>query len=525
MAQSCSLSVYLTLVAETPDTKQAHMLIGQKRVYYYEWSGYLFEQRLTNQAGQWCIFGGCKQLQINDKNGGQKAALREFREQTGVDIEKYFQKCKKIFRCFCVYRDLKNGYQLYCVKIQTLSMLQDIYKIIKSNLRPWRDPSTKEPDMIHCKCKNIKPQDWKIKKVEIVTIENGMKSMLGKRIGLNYNGPKENKNIELDQAMLNYHQDWYKNSMLPIPIEQQIDMYQNMAQVLYNTYYNNKNENKNTKVNDIAPKKSNTGYVMSSAETAKTLSGNTSGCGGKSKNNRKGKRKGKDTSKHKSTNKKSKMKNSSKSNGVNVNQVLDSTSAKPHGYPSFIRLFVLRRILGECIDNINDDTMSKLIESTDCYKMIKRKMETKMKQLFDKGICKYMKRYYDCDKDSQEAEIVELIYDKIIFPKFGQEYENITGYKRLNNNNDDDDNFQSQVFNVNDIMCLILSFLDIHSLISTSKVSSHLLYHSFDINSIWEADLTELIVKSCFWDIIDFNFKKNYWKKMCTTTMAKIYKY
>ena len=83
-----------------------------------------------------------------------------------------------------------------------------------------------------------------------------------------------------------------------------------------------------------------------------------------------------------------------------------------------------------------------------------------------------------------------------------------------NDNNDIDDNFQSQAFNVNDVMCLILSFLDMGSVISMSKVSSHLLYHSFDINSIWEADLTKLIVTSCL-RVLDINFNKNDWQKTC----------
>ena len=195
-----------------------------------------------------------------------------------------------------------------------------------------------------------------------------------------------------------------------------------------------------------------------------------------------------------------------------VSETIDKTVTS-HRFPKFIRLFVLRRILARCIDNINDGTIRELIAGTDCDNNIKHKMETKMKQLFAKGICKYMymkrRAYYDCHKDSQDAHIIELIYNKIIFAKFGKEYQDITQCKGLNNDN----NFQSQVFNVNDIMCLILSFLDFKSLISTSKVSSHLLYHSFDPNSIWEADLTKLIVKSCLWDVMDIRFRNDWPKK------------
>ena len=93
-------------------------------------------------------------------------------------------------------------------------------------------------------------------------------------------------------------------------------------------------------------------------------------------------------------------------------QPLSKTTDKivtSHRFPQFIRLFVLRRILAQCIDNINDGTLRDFIEGTDCDNVIKQQMETSMEQLFDEGLCKYMKMYYDFDKDFQEPRLIDLI--------------------------------------------------------------------------------------------------------------------
>ena len=80
--------VYLAILAPQA-APWTHALLAKKRVTNRFWKGAL--QTYTdpvNQAGQWALPGG--KQEVNDQGSVHTAARREFREETGVDLQPYY---------------------------------------------------------------------------------------------------------------------------------------------------------------------------------------------------------------------------------------------------------------------------------------------------------------------------------------------------------------------------------------------------------------------------------------------------
>ena len=175
----------------------------------------------------------------------------------------------------------------------------------------------------------------------------------------------------------------------------------------------------------------------------------------------------------------------------------ESNSFTTPSVPSFIRLFVIRRIL-----MITHKTKEKIRNLTIMLpdKQMQDKALDILLFLLSNGIKQYMSKFYNEEKQSN---IIELIFNKIILTKFDKECEKITRYNSTCN----DDHFQSLVFNMNDLMCLIFQFLKFDKelngdLNNCSLVNSHWLYHSWNPNSVYHigevelGDLNTISVKS-----------------------------
>ena len=171
--------------------------------------------------------------------------------------------------------------------------------------------------------------------------------------------------------------------------------------------------------------------------------------------------------------------------------------------PSFIRLFVMRRIISEYIKNqtaSNDkkkeikEIMQELVNDA-----FKDDQETQslavniLTRLMEDGIKDYMAKWYNEEK---EAIVIEEIFNKVILEKFSQEYNKYITYKtpkvEENNNNKRNNYFyQDLVFNSRDLMSKIFQHLHFEQwfytgdLIQCSLVNSYWLYHSWNKNSIY----------------------------------------
>ena len=160
--------------------------------------------------------------------------------------------------------------------------------------------------------------------------------------------------------------------------------------------------------------------------------------------------------------------------------------------PNFIRLFVIRRILDK--KNINSNTVDELlIDIQDDQK--KSIASNVLNGLLNDGIKIYMEKCYN---EKEQRTIIEMIFDKIILKKFDKDYQNIITYVENNNNGNMNNQSKCQVFNTNDLMCLIFQFLSYGSkfdgdLIQCSLVNSHWLYHSWHPNSVVSANLIHLV--------------------------------
>ena len=180
--------------------------------------------------------------------------------------------------------------------------------------------------------------------------------------------------------------------------------------------------------------------------------------------------------------------------------------------PSFIRLFVIHRIIQ---NHSNFEDIAQITSvATEFDNDEKVELSTQVFcGLLKHGIKKYMEELFD---ETQQAVIVEQIFQKLIKTKFGKKYDTVTTYLQGNDNNHDTHHTNSQVkvFNMQDLMCSIFQFLTyervfekqrgIHrrkvvlkgGLYHSSLVSSNWLYHTWNINSIYHIDLCPLIYKT-----------------------------
>ena len=203
---------------------------------------------------------------------------------------------------------------------------------------------------------------------------------------------------------------------------------------------------------------------------------------------------------------------------------VDVKPAEKFPVPTFIRLFITNRVLRKHID----DTRQKDVESV--IRQLVTLLDTTNEQntaflilsnLIDNDIQKYIEIE---PKYSKHAHLIEKIFNKIILSKFCQEYQYVITYKsaqietqnKLNNNNcssnkhksdelvhdDNYNDFESMVFNTNDLMSSVLQFLKYSNdytkgdLFNCSLVCSHWLYHVWNPNSIYFLDVDHLFTIS-----------------------------
>ena len=186
--------------------------------------------------------------------------------------------------------------------------------------------------------------------------------------------------------------------------------------------------------------------------------------------------------------------------------------------PVFIRLFIINRVLQlvPVLKNKSKTQKNQAIQSL-LTSVLQNKTDqvaafTVLSELSKNGIKKYMiSSSNDNDIDSDNVDIIEQIFNKLILTKFDAQYTYITTYttKRIafdtdncnynaaNNKNtnsnlsyDDDYINTSIVINTNDLMSLIFQFLQFEYLKNCSLVCSHWLYHSFNPNSIYHLNLS-----------------------------------
>ena len=108
----------------------------------------------------------------------------------------------------------------------------------------------------------------------------------------------------------------------------------------------------------------------------------------------------------------------------------DTFSCVNKGAPSFIRLFILHRILRKKFSNqdkhvhINSDAFIKLFD--DINDNNKQEIAKKIAiRLVELGIKNYMQTYYN---EKEQCRIIETMMNKIIFNKFLNEYKHVINY-------------------------------------------------------------------------------------------------
>ena len=171
-------------------------------------------------------------------------------------------------------------------------------------------------------------------------------------------------------------------------------------------------------------------------------------------------------------------------------KTVDSSNLK---VPSFIRLFVIRRIIRNSIDyGTSTGTQIKNLVNVHFAKedtAIVLQAYNILLRLVQDGLKTYMSKWYNETKDST---IIEMIFNKIILVKFEKEYNQLITFDNGNIYN----HYQNLVFNTNDLMCKIFEYFEIDEDLSNcsySFVNSHWLYHSWNINSIYFVELNSLI--------------------------------
>ena len=187
---------------------------------------------------------------------------------------------------------------------------------------------------------------------------------------------------------------------------------------------------------------------------------------------------------------------------------------------SFIRLFVIRRIITNSFHtpNSNDDaknTESKqheskpdLIKTTAIEDLISvfsndSKLQAEayniLTRLINDGIRRYMNKWYI---EKTQAIVIEKIFNKIILKKFGKEYNQLMTFQHVSNCKNENMHstkckYQCMVFKINDLVSQIFQYLQWgkyfnDDLFSCSLVNSCWLYHSWNVNSIYHIDLSKL---------------------------------
>ena len=206
--------------------------------------------------------------------------------------------------------------------------------------------------------------------------------------------------------------------------------------------------------------------------------------------------------------------------------VLEPKNSNKSQVPSFIRLFVVRRLFCN-MSRYNDNYVAYTTEEGIEYLINKYLPHESsnhkshagniLLRLKKYGIKFYMSQFYN---EKTDSILIEKIFENIILKKFAKEYSKIITFTAnyidhddnwiyrisrmlMNHNQIDHDHdryyFQNLVFNTNDLMTNIFEYLQyqhyfkpmfIGDLNNCSLVNSYWLYHSFNINSIYHFELS-----------------------------------
>ena len=151
--------------------------------------------------------------------------------------------------------------------------------------------------------------------------------------------------------------------------------------------------------------------------------------------------------------------------------------------PSFIRLFVVRRTLKYCKFNPDIESLRNLTN-------VFRDPTTQ----HTANLILYMKKYY---KEKEQSQLIESIMNQIIFIKFAQQYQQQITFKASTTQA----KYQEIVFNTSDLMCNIFQhFAHVTRMrqtwINCSLVSSHWLYHAWNVNSVHYVYFYDILLKT-----------------------------
>ena len=182
--------------------------------------------------------------------------------------------------------------------------------------------------------------------------------------------------------------------------------------------------------------------------------------------------------------------------------------------PSFIRLFVIRRIITNYI-GINDHDkkikqLVKVMEDSNTEQLSYNILH----QLWKNGLKSYMKNYYN---EKAQASTIEMIFNDIILKKFGKEYHNVTRYVNNNNNINNQRGYQCLLFNTNGLMNYIFEFLNFWNgeLLDCTLVNFHWLYQIWNSPSLCSsADLALIIEQTLMFNLGDENACTRMWQRM-----------
>ena len=167
--------------------------------------------------------------------------------------------------------------------------------------------------------------------------------------------------------------------------------------------------------------------------------------------------------------------------------------------PSFVRLFVIHRVLNNANYNSNDSiNIDTVVSESTLNKALHSSAQQILSQLMKHGIKDYMNKHY---KEKNQANTIEIIFNQIILKQFTKEYQNVTLYPTVTiagntteSSDENKTNYQNLLFNTTDIMCSMFQYFSdfndnneyIGDLSNCSLVCSQWFYHAFNPNSIYQ---------------------------------------
>ena len=200
---------------------------------------------------------------------------------------------------------------------------------------------------------------------------------------------------------------------------------------------------------------------------------------------------------------------------LNMNQS-EMQNKKKRDAPNFIRLFVIRRVITKYISSCTQASLSQeaLIKnlanvSQNCQN-IEIKVQNILLQLVNDGLTKFISNWYN---EKHELNIIDIIFNRIILKQFEEEYAQQTTYYAKNKN-------QQLLFNSSDLMCDIFQYLLYGCYGDASDcclVSSHWLYHIFNLNSVYTVSVAGSPIPSVTsntMDDHDENGKIRFWQRL-----------